>query len=76
MNLPQFGSSSKNIGPYISSRVMGNGGVVIVGQPITSIFSNRLDKSPRQAERTLLALAYSTPVTVAPLSNHPCKQGP
>ena len=76
MNRPQLLLSSKNVGPYISSRVMRNGGVVIVGQPTTSIFSKTLFKRPRQAERTLLALAYSAPVTAAPLSNQPWNHGP
>ena len=58
VNRPHWGLSSKNSALYISYKVMGKGGVVIVGQLITSIFSKTLFKRPRQVERTLLALAY------------------
>ena len=71
VNRPHSEFSSRNLGPYICSSVMGKGGEVMVGQQITSIFSKILFKRPLQEERILFALAYSTPVTAAPFSNHP-----
>ena len=71
VNRPHSELSSRNLGPYISSSVMGKGGEVMVGQQITSIFSKTLFKRPLQAERILFALEYSTPVIDEPLSNHP-----